>query len=674
MIARFILIAIALSCGGAPRPSTPSQQDFLTAAVDARKDPRHAFYDWATGAYRERLQIPPDRGAYGYMNQTMDTIDARLEALIVEASAGGDFDERLIHDFWQSGLAAEKNPGTGIAPLQQFLAGIDRIRDVAGVVEQIAHLHRIGVTPLFEVSPRPDLKQTTRHRLRIDEGTLGLGPNSRSFYSGNDETSKKFVAAYELYIAAILTATGSDRERAQREAQIVLSLERAVAEATTPLAAYDPATSHRALTMAELASLAPGIDWPRFVAQLGAPKVDTITTLSPAFLTTVARLIATRPVDEWKAYLRFRLVSSFAAVLGEDLRAAHFALYGQTIGGQRAPRPWRKTVVGVVSNALGEPIGRLYIRHHVPPALEKGVREVVRNVKQTFRDRLAKNRWMRDETRRAALEKLDRMTIRLIRPDAWARDYKALRISPTDFVANIIAARMSSREQELAKLHRPVSRDDWGPMMPQTWTAVYDFPRNTFTLTASYLYFPGFDPERPDIAYLYGMIGTTVAHEITHGFDSIGRKFDADGNARDWWHPDDARTFETMTAKLVTQFSAYKVAPGVMIDGKQNLPENLAELAGVTVAFEAFRQTPAFAAAKTGGLTPAQRFFVGWSLFWSGKFRDEYLRKQAVIDPHTPPPWGVDGIAEHVPGFHETFATQRGHRMYRAAADRVTLW
>jgi putative endopeptidase len=656
-----------------PPPSHPvGAADFLAGAVDPSVDPRQRFYDYATGGFRRGLVIPADRSFVGFRSEIQGTLSGRLFALLDELPAGGDHDARALHDLWHSGLLAETTPGAELGLVGPRLAAIDAVTDVAGLFEQVARLRRVGVGAVFDITVGGDDRDSSRQLLWILQGGLGLP--DRSFYLPTDPASRATLAAYERCLGEMFVLLGDAPERARREATAVLAVEHALAEASLPFEDWDIAHTYARHSPRALAGLAPSVDWTRFLDRLGAPSAALIATYHTRYLGQVERLLHERSLEDWKAYLRARLVLGFAPYLGAEVRDACFRFFEAKLRGVEARRPWRNVVLAAINADAGDLLGRRYVARYVPPRLVALVREMAEHIKSTYRDRLAASTWMSEPTRRVALEKLDRMRFMLVEPEV-PRSYDALHTSPVDFVANLLAARELGFDRDLAMLAAPTDPRDWLGMHAQDWMAYYSVPINSFMLTAGFLYLPGFDPEHPDFAYLYGIIGGTIGHEITHAFDSVGRLFDERGVSRDWWDAADARRFEELGRALVAQFNAYEVTPDLHIDGGRNLPENLAEIGGVTIAFDAFRATPAFAEGRrVGGLGPAERYFIAWSLFWSGNTRPAEARSWILRDPHTPPPWGVDGILAHVPSFHETFHTRPGDAMYRAPAERVSLW
>ncbi|HKA89597.1 MAG TPA: M13 family metallopeptidase, partial [Haliangiales bacterium] len=579
-----------------PVPSRPvAAADFLARAVDASVDPRRSFYDYATGGYRRGLAIPGDRAAVGFMTQIHDALADRLFALLDELPAAGDHDAQVLRDLWRSGLLAEHAPAAEVAAVGPRLAAIDAVTDVAGLFDEVARLRRISVAAAFDIGVGTDDKERGRQLLWMLQGGLGLP--DRSFYLLTDPASIAARAAYERYLHDSFVLLGDTPERARREAAAVVALEHALAEASLPFQDWDVAHSFARHSLAELAALAPSVDWARFHDRLGAPGVASIATYHTAYFRQVERLLHERSLDDWKAYLRARLVQAFAPYLGSELRAAHFRCFDQALRGVEVRRPWRNVVLRAINADAGDLLGRRYVARHVPPRLVAQVRDMAEHIKATYRDRLAASTWMSEPTRRVALEKLDRLRFMLVEPEVHL-SFDALHASPVDFVGNLLAARELGFDRELAKLAAPTDPRDWQGVHAQDWMATYSVGRNAFLLTAGFLYLPGFDPDDPDPAYLYGIIGATIGHEITHAFDSVGRLFDERGVSRDWWTEADARKFEDMSGVLVGQFNAYAVAPALHIDGARNLPENLAEIGGATIAFDAFRATPAFAAGR----------------------------------------------------------------------------
>jgi len=653
--------ACSAGAGAAPATSTtaaapgegrPACQDFF----------RHVNRDWLA-----RAVIPADAARWGVRDamrdQTRSVLHQILESIRTTTARGTT--EAVVATFYRTCLAAERDDG-GVAVLRGELARIDAVGSRAALTRAVARLHRQGVPVLFSLAAAQDATQATRVIADVTPvGALGLP--DRDDYLGNDATTR---TAYRDLVARMLELSGLPAGAARSGAGRVLALETSLARASLTIAErQDPAALDHPMDLARLAALTPRWPWPAYLRAMGQPDLTVVNIQEPRYLAAVDDLMDSVPLDDWKIYLRWRLAAALAAHLGPAFAAEDFR-FAALLGGAPSPPARWKVCVGVTDETLGEALGRLYVEREFPPRARADMLALVRNVVAAFRDDLATLPWMGAETRRQARAKLDAFAIKIGHPEVW-RDDSALAVSDGPFAANLIRAREHETIRQLAKIGRPVDRDEW-LQTPPTVDAYFDYRLNKASFPAGLLQPPYFDPDG-DPAANYGAIATVIGHELTHGFDDTGRRFDAAGNLRDWWTPADAAAYAARAARLVDQYQAYSVGGGLHIDGRQTLSENIADLGGVRLAYaameRALRDEP-----RTGGPSPARRFFLAYARSWAGLFRPEALRAFVRTNTHSPFPWRVNGPLANMPEFARAFGCRPGDPMVRPAAVRARIW
>lgn len=662
------LLAVA-GCAGAPPATRPAGLD--PAGFDPAVRVQDDLYRAANGRWLQTAELPADRAEFGAFHGLRDRSDERVRALVEELQAkpqpdGSDAQKLALY---QSAFVDTVTiDRLGLAPLAPALAEIAALRSRAELARWLGRAQG-RVDTVLGLWVAPDAGNPEVELVYTRQGGLGLP--DRDYYLQDDERFVRARAAYEDYLTRLGTLAG-DADAAAHARQ-VMALERLVAQSHWPRAELrDPLKLFNPMGVDALPTLAPGFDWPAFLDAAGLAGLTRISVSQPNQATALARLLDERPLAEWQAYLRLRLLDGFAEVLPQGFRDARFAFRGQALTGAKEERPrWQRGIVEL-NGALGEAIGRLYVERHFPPAHKAQMQRLVAQLTAAYGESIDGLAWMGPQTRAQARDKLARMNLKLGYPDHWI-DYSALSIRADDAFGNRARAGRFDWERRAARAGRPVDRTRWFTT-PQTVNAFYNPFLNEIVFPAAMLQPPFFDPAGDDAAN-YGAIGAIIGHEISHGFDDSGSRFDGTGRLRNWWTDDDRRAFEAIGARLVAQFEQYQPLPGKTLNGRLTLGENIADLSGLQIAFKAYRRSLGGRPAPViDGRSGEQRFFLGWAQAWRYKNRDELALQRLSVDPHAPPRFRANGAVVNHDGFHETFGTRPGDGLYKPADERIRLW
>ena len=675
---RAALLSAALACAsaGAFAADAAPGQDFLAAHIDRSVDPGVDFFQYANGAWLKAHPIPASEAAWGIGNEVNDELYARLRG-ISESAAGQQAapgsDTRKIGDFWATAMDVAKADRLGLAPLRAELARIDAIASPADVLDTVFAFKPIGAGALFRIGIAQDDKDSATMAVQIHQGGLGL-PN-RDFYFNPEAGVAKIRSAYVGHIARTFVLLGRDPGAAEAAATRVMAFETALAEASRKLEDLrDPEKNYHRMAPADFtATFTPSIDWSARLAGWGI-RPSYVIVGQPEFFAAQDRLLGQTPLPVLKDYLRYHLVDAYAPYLSTAFDQEHFDFHGRVMSGQQEPRPRWKRVLDEENDAMGMVLGRIFVKQYFPEASKRRYEAMVEAIRGTFRDRIERLDWMSPETKARALAKLAAVTPKVGYPDTW-KDYSALVVGRASYAANVMAAQRWQFQDNLSRFGRPVDRTEWD-MTPQTYNAYYNPSNNEIVLPAAIFMVPGVPDDQVDDAVAYGYAAaSTIGHEITHGFDDQGRQYDAQGNLSGWWTAQDAERFNAAAQKMVEQFDAYEPLPGLHINGKASLGENIADYGGVLLGLEAFGKTAQFRRGETiGGLTPTQRYFLGYALGWMSHQREQRLRQRLLSDVHAPAKWRVLGPMSNIPAFYEAFGVKPGQPMWRAPEDRVRIW
>ena len=638
---------------------------FDMAGRDTSVTPGTDFFDYANGGWVKATAIPADRSSYGMFHVLQDLSLARTRTILDAATVKrGD----KVGDFYASFMDEAAVNSRGAAPVKPWLASLKATTDKTALVTQIAKLQRQGVGGLVGVGVQQDDKDPTTYVVSF--GQSGLGLPDRDYYLKDDAKLATIRTAYQAYLTQMLTLAGEPNAAARAAA--VFAMEKGLATAHwTRIESRDADKTYNKWTAAEFAANAPGFPWSQYMSAMGVTGRPFYLVAQPSALTGEAKVFAQTPVNVLQDYAMLKVLRAYAPYLSSNFDKANFAFYGTTLSGTPEQQVRWKRGVSTVSGAMGEAIGQQYVAKYFPPASKAAADDLVKNVIAAMGERLKNLEWMAPETKTKALAKLAAFTPKIGYPDKW-RDYSALQIQRGDLVGNVARANAFDYDRDLKKLGQPIDRGEWF-MTPMTINAYANPTMNEVVFPAAILQAPFFDP-KADPAVNYGGIGAVIGHEISHHFDDQGRKYDLNGKLTDWWTAQDVARFKVFTDALVKQYDAYEPLPGQHIQGGLTLGENIADLAGLTVAYDAYHKSLGGKPAPViDGTTGDQRFYYGWAGVWRTKFRDPALQQTLLSDPHSPGHQRVLTVRNLDP-WYAAFGAKPGEASYLAPADRVRIW
>ena len=656
---RTVLVACALAgvaeyaAGGTIEPAS-SNHGLNVAWLDKSVDPLKNFFMYVNGNFIRDNPIPPAYSSWGQvqlLNERNQNVIHELLQAAADGKAAPGSEERKIGDFYASGMDEAAVEKAGVAPLNEEFDHIAALRKPADLTAELAHLQSIGVDAAFGLGEMQDFTDSTKVIATVAQGGLGLP--DRDYYLKDDPKFATIRKAYEEHIGHMLQLLGDKPEAASASAHQVMAFETRLAEASMPVEDQrDPHAIYNMRDLPGLAKAAPAIDWPRFLAASGAPKVTELNMQMPKFFTAVSHEMESTPMPVWRDYLRWQLVHAFAPYLSSPYVNENFK-FVQAVRGTKELLPRWRRVLSTENGALGFAVGHEYVKRRFPPEAKAQVLDILHGVRDALRTDLQTLSWMDDATRAKAIEKLGLIEERIGYPDVW-RDYSKLTVDRGPYVLNVMRANAFETARELAKIGKPVDRTEWA-YPPQIINAFYDPSMNNISFLAGILQSPFFDPNA-SIAVNYGAVGSVIGHEITHGFDDQGSQFDGHGNLVDWWSKADKEKFQTGVDCISDQFSSYTVDGDMHIKGKLVAGESIADLGGLLLAYRAFHASPGYASMKVvDGLSPDQQFFIGYGRIWGEDVRPEQARVWAASDPHPPNIYRVNGTVANVPQFAQAF-------------------
>jgi putative endopeptidase len=638
-------------------------------ARDLNVKPGDDFYKFAEGSFTDKLVIPADRTRWGSFDVLRDLSDARSRAVIEKAAAdkSAKGEAAQIGAFYRSFMDEAGVEKLDAKPIAGELSAIKAARSKEQIAALMGRAPMSAYSAWFAPFVADDQKNLGRYAVYMN--TAGLGLPDRDYYLQPSFAKQK--AAYQAYVAKQLAQVGWPQ--ADRRAADIVALETEIAKVSwTKAEERDDNKMYNATAAADLPKLAPGFPWKQYLAAAKLGAVNRVVVGQVTAFPKIADLYAKAPVEVLQAWMAFHVVDNASPFLSKRFVDAAFDFNGKTLSGQPELRARWKRGVSVVGANMGEAVGKLYVAEYFPPAYKAQMQELVGNLKVAMRGRLEKADWMSPATKQQALEKLAKLNVKVGYPDKW-RDYSKLAVKDDDLFGNFERAQAFEWDFRLGRLNGPIDKTEWG-MFPQTVNAYYDPSKNEVVFPAAILQPPFFDP-RADAAVNYGAIGAVIGHEITHAFDDEGRQSDASGQLRDWWTPADAQKFEVQAKKLGAQYSAFEPLPGAHINGDLTMGENIADLGGVLMAYDAYHASLGGKPALTiDGLDGDKRFFYGFAQIWRGKIRDEQLRQALVSDPHSPTYYRVNGTLRNVDAWYQAFGIKPGDKMYVDPAQRVRIW
>ena len=639
-------------------------------SMDRSIDPCVDFFQYSCGGWIKANPIPPDQSSWDTYSKMQDENRTRLRS-ILEAAAAPDANRNAvtqkIGDYYASCTDEKAIEAKGVDPLKPELERIAKIKSKAEIADVAAAMTDDNV--LFRFDSIQDYRDANQVIADADQGGLGLP--DRDYYTKDDAKSQELRKAYLAHVQKMFELLGDKPDAAAAEAQTVMRIETALAKGSmTRVERRDPKALDHKMTSTELEKLSPEFHWQMFFARVGTPSLASLNVASPNFFKTMSGELNAENLADWKTYLRWHLVHADAAHLSSTFVNENFAFYGKTLRGQQELQPRWKRCTEAVDDYLGEALGQAYVEKYFSPEAKQQALKMVKEIQAAMEQDINNLPWMSAATKQQALEKLHGMANKIGYPDKW-RDYSKLEIVRGDELGNVERARTFEFNRQLAKIGKPVDRGEWG-MTPPTVNAYYDPQMNDINFPAGVLQPPLFDPTS-DAAPNYGDTGGTIGHELTHGFDDEGRQFDAHGNLRDWWTPEDAKEFQQRADCISNQYSTYTIIDDIKINGKLTLGEDVADLGGLILAYLAWKEdTKAGKLDPIDGLTPDQRFFVGYGQSWCGETRDETKRLRATVDPHSPEKYRTNGVVSNMPEFQQAFHCKAGSPMVNQ--NRCRVW
>jgi len=650
-----------------------ASRGYDVANLDRTCKPCDDFHQFAVGGWLKANPIPPEYPLWGsfvtLQEKNQQALRGILEAASANASAAAGSNEQKIGDFYASCMDTKSIDAQGLKPISADLAAIDAIHDTAGLLDTGARLQTQGVGVLFAFGSDQDFKDSSQVIGEANQGGLSLP--DRDYYTRDDDESKKLRDQFTEHVAKLLVLAGDTQDKAAAGAKTILQIETSLAKASlTNVERRDPEKIYHKMSLADAQALTPHLSWNAYFQAVGSPKLTEINIGQPEFFKALDAMLGSVPLADWKTYYRWHLVNRSAGLLSEPFVQENFAFNGRILTGSKEIRPRWKRCTSAIDQQLGEALGQVYVQKYFPPEAKARALDLVHNLLAALHDDLQTLPWMSPATRKAAIEKLEAFTIKIGYPDKW-RDYSALKIDRGSYIQNAFRSTQFENARDLAKIGKPVDRSEWGETPPTV--DAYDNPQlNEIVFPAGILQPPFYDPKRDD-AYNYGGIGAVIGHEITHGFDDQGAQFDPRGNLKNWWTPEDLKSFQDRGECVAKQFDGYQVEKGLHENGKLVEGESIADLGGVTLAYAAFQKS---LHGKPGekdasGFTPEQRFFLGYAQNWAVNIRPELARLQTNTDPHPLPKFRANGPLSNVAEFAKAFGCKKGDPMARAQACKI---
>ena len=676
-----ILHACKLKSNNPPDKIKPLE-DVVGVNMDTSVKPSEDFFMYANGAWIKKNPIPNEESEWGIGNLVIEENLRRLreinenavkENAVKENAAKGSASQK-IGDFWSTAMDSAKAERTGLRPLDHYVAEINSIKDIPSLLNVCNELNKIGVDALFSDFVQQDDKNSDIMAYKLWQGGIGLP--EREYYFKTDSSTVNIRNHYIQYITKVLRYAPdlADSAVAAKAALDIFSLETKLAKASRKLEDLrDPYANYHKMAITDLHKLSSVVDWKNVLTDRGVKNIDSVIVGQPEFFTALDQVLRSTPVDVWKNYLTFRLVRNFAEALPDQFGIDAFN-FNKLLTGAKERKPRWKRVIRLEEAEMGELLGQLYVKEFFNETAKKRYSDLVEAIRNAYKDRIQKLAWMSDNTKQKALVKLAAIKKKVGYPDKW-KDFSAMQIGTDSYVQNVINANIWWNNYNLNKLGKPVDRDEWD-MTPQTYNAYYNPSNNEIVLPAGIFTVPGYRDEDIDDAVVYGYAGaSTIGHEITHGFDDQGRLYDEKGNLKNWWTPKDSAEFTKRAQMIINQFNLYEPITGTAINGKATQGENIADLGGILLGIDAFKKTDQYKKNEMlGGLTPMQRYFLGYALGWLGEIRNESLKNRLMTDVHSPAKYRVNGPFVDVDEFYTTFGIKAGDKMYVPDSLRVKIW
>lgn len=672
-----LLLSVGAMTAGQAQTSEPG---INTSYMDTKTSPKNDFFRYVNGTWLDKTEIPGDKTTWGSFNELRQNTDRDALDILNEAASNTKYgpatDQGKAINLYRSVMDSVARAKAGVKPLQPALAKIGKVKTVKDLENLLIDLVPEGGVGFFRSGIGPDDKNSNRNVVEIGVGSLGLP--DRDYYISDDKDSKEKREKYVAHVARMLQYLGEKPAEAQKHAQSILAFETAMARPRFDrVERRDSRKSYNPMSVADLQKLVPSLNWKRHFEGIGITGLDSVIVNQPKYMAAFEQILKEGKSDDWKAYMRWTLLNRASGQLSPEIETANWEFYGKTLTGALKQRPRDERALQVVNGSIGEALGKLYVEKKFPAEAKAKAKAMIDNIIRAYEIRINNLSWMAPETKQNAIAKLHKMTVKIGYPDKW-KDYSALSITAPSaggtYYDNAKAITRWRFAENVADLKKPVDKTRWG-MSPQTVNAYFNPSFNEIVFPAAILQ-PPFYNYQADEAVNYGGIGAVIGHEISHGFDDSGARYNADGNLVDWWTEEDGRQFAALTGALADQYSALQPLPGTYVDGKFTLGENIGDLGGVNAAYDGLqlylkeKGNPG----KIDGFTPEQRFFISWATIWRAKMRDEALKNQVKTDPHSPAMYRGYVPLQNVDSFYEAFDIKPGDGMYIEPSKRVKIW
>lgn len=643
---------------------------------DTTVAPNHDFYRYANGGWLDKTEIPSDRSAWGSFHELFEYNEKVLSFVLEEATKGELYDENSNEikaaNFYASGMDSLGIEAQGAEPLKPILAQIDQLQNKDELGNVLSSLQKISVTPLFNIYVGIDDKQTDSYIMNVTQSGLGLP--DRDYYFREDQTGQDIIAGYKAYITKLFVLVGEDSAVAATKAENIFAFESKLAEnSMTRLERRNPEATYNKISLAELQENSNWLDWKSFFAGIGVEEIGEINVNQLEYISQLSEVIESSELDDIKDYLKVRFISPNTAYLSNDFVMAAFDFYNKQLSGQQEMRPRAKRMVNSTNGNLGDALSKLYVDEVFPPEAKEKCLEMVNNIKDAMHKRIDQLTWMSEETKKEAHTKLTKLKVKIGYPDEW-EDYSSIEISKDNYIQNRWNANSFANSENWGKLGQPIDPNEWH-MAASVVNAYYNPPANEIVFPAGILQ-PPFYNYKADDAVNYGGIGAVIGHEITHGFDDSGRKYNHEGELKDWWTEEDAAEFERRAQVMVEQYNGFEVQDTLNVNGKLTLGENIADLGGMLIAYDALQMyfEKNGRPGKIDGMTPEQRFFMSQATLWRGKYRPQLEQQLLIQDTHSPGKFRVNGPVSSMTEFYEAFDIKQGDPLWRSEEERVDIW
>lgn len=674
----FIIVAL-YSCqsGKNEKNSTDEGHDFLAGNIDSSIRPADDFFMFANNGWFKRNPIPASEQYNGLWQLILDTINAQVHAICESSAAlknaGTGSNKQKIGDMYYSGMDSISLNKAGLSGISAELDRINAITDKKEIPAVAGMVHAVAGAPMYNFYIGQDDRISDKYAVFISQGGLSLP--DRNYYFDNDKQAAGIRDKFIQHVSHVFMIMGYDSSRSAMAAKNLMKLETAMASVSRKREdTRDPIKNYNKMPVAQLFKLTPNWNWVAFMDEIGLKNVDTVIVGQPEFLKGWNGCLNTFSVDNWKDYLKFHLLHGLSGYLDDNTYREFFNFYATTLRGIPEPRPRWKRVTDQTNNSLGELIGQVYVEEYLPKGTKEKLQEIGNAIRNDYAERIKALDWMSESTKQKALVKLSSMIMKVGYPDKW-KDMSSLKTDRSSYVRNVINSNKWEFQYMLNKYGKPVDRTEWA-MTPQTYNAYYGSSNNEIVVPGCNIIVPGYERKLADDAILYGVIGgSTFGHEMTHGFDDQGSLYDEKGNLNNWWTSEDSLRFRARTKKIVEQFNNYIAVDSLHINGSLTQGENIADLGGLMMGYEAFKKTKQYQNKEMiAGLNPDQRYFLGWAFAWMTNQRPEAIANQVRSNEHAPEKFRVNGPLSNMPEFYTAFGVKPGDVMYRADSLRLKIW